>query len=126
MINKFTIILLFIINFATINAQIEIRLTKSENSEIWEQIKEDKIKLSITTDQENEFERITKKYLLKIKEIKNKFKNKKRECGPLQRNRHEKNEEMKRLLLDEQFKIYISWQEPRMYWRKDGKLVRFK
>jgi hypothetical protein len=125
---KFTIILILVmtIRLTTAYAQTEIKLTRSEESEMLEQINEDKIKLSITTAQEPEFERITMKYKLKAKEIKDIYRNKKRESPPLHNNQLKKNEEMKNLLSEEQFKIYISWQEPRIYEKIDGKTVRIK
>ncbi|AWA30548.1 hypothetical protein HYN48_10855 [Flavobacterium magnum] len=88
-------------------AQQEPQLNQKQNSEFIDQLKTDVKKLSLTEEQKAPFLEITRKYAEKAKEINADTSRKKiarlKEIKTLRIN---KDEEMKALLSEEQFKVY--------------------
>ena len=86
---------------------------KDKKEEMIEQLKMAKEQLSLSEKQELSFREITKKYGIKLKEIKNNDSNKQDKMKMLKESRAAKDAEIKLLLTEEQYGKYLQMLEER-------------
>jgi lipopolysaccharide export LptBFGC system permease protein LptF len=113
---SFIITFLFALNSNNIVAQDNIR-----KEEMIEQMKMAKERLSLSDQQEFTFREITKKYGVKLKEIKNSEGSKRDKFKKLKESKDAKDTEMKSFLSEDQYNIYLQMQEERKAQMKDRK-----
>ena len=113
---SFIITFLFALNSTNIVAQ-----DNNRKGEMIEQMKIAKQRLSLSDQQEFTFREITKKYGVKVKEIKNSEGSKREKFKKLKESKDAKDAEMKAFLSTEQYNIYLQMQEERMAQMKDKK-----
>jgi hypothetical protein len=120
---KFSILIILLVVFfsATTNAQTENSMSEDQKEEMLQQMKISKERLALTATQEPTFREITKKYALKMKELKTSNEGKKDKFQKMKAIKNEKNAEMKTLLSDEQYKTYLTLQEERKEKMKERK-----
>ncbi|MEO8236072.1 MAG: hypothetical protein ABI549_11705 [Flavobacterium sp.] len=104
----FLITFIFVLNSNNIVAQ-----DNNRKDEMVEQIKIAKERLSLSEQQEFTFREITKKYVIKLKEIKNSEGSKREKFKKLKESKDEKDAEMKAFLSEEQYNTYLQMQEER-------------
>ena len=115
---KFSLIIAFLlsINSNTINAQ-----ENDKKADVVAEMKIAKEKLALSESQEITFKEITKKYGLKMKAVKDSDEPKRNKFKSMKSIKEDKNAEMKTLLSDEQYKVYIELQEERIAKMKENK-----
>ncbi len=120
---KFSIVIILLALFfsATVKAQTEKSLPEDQKEEMLQQMQINKERLALTATQEPTFKDITKKYALKMKELKASNEGKKDKFQKMKAIKNEKNTEMKTLLSDKQYKTYLTLQEERKEKIKDRK-----
>lgn len=108
--------ILFSINCTLLQAQ-----QNDKKAEMIAEMKVAKEKLALSDTQEITFKEVTKKYGLKMKNVKDSDASKRDKFKNIKSLRDEKNAEMKTLLSEEQYKAYLELQEERMAKMKDRK-----
>jgi hypothetical protein len=103
----------------TMSANIVTAQATDKKAEMKEQMKAAKEKLALTADQEPKFMEISKKYALKMKEIKDGNQGKRDKFKAVKEIQSQKNEEIKMVLSEEQFKTYLQLQEERRAMMKE-------
>lgn len=88
-------------------------LSKEKNEEIANQYKENQARLALTSEQQEPYRTIAKKYAGKMRELRENQADKSQKLEAFKAIIAEKNIEMKALLLPEQYKIYLDIQEER-------------
>ena len=86
-------------------------LTEEQKVQVKEQLEQYFEKLDLSEEQKPTFEEITKKYALQIKTLKTNDKGRFAKYKEFKSIKRSKNKEMKSLLSDEQYKIYIKTQK---------------
>ncbi|MBC7641555.1 MAG: hypothetical protein H7174_04340 [Flavobacterium sp.] len=114
-----TLLTVFAFNYS--NAQEVKPVGADRKTEMMQQMKMDKEKLSLTKEQESQFKAISMKYGEKMKALKNAEGDRKEKFKQLKELRDAKNNEVKALLNPDQFKTYLSIQEERKAARKDNR-----
>ena len=115
---KLLLISVFLFNLHS-NAILAQDINRKE--EIIEQMKMIKERLSLSDQQEFTYREITKKYGVKLKEIKNSEGSKRDKFKKLKESKEAKDAEMKSFLSVEQYNIYLQMQEERKAQMKDRK-----
>lgn len=96
-----------------LNSNAIIAQETDKKEEMIEQLKIAKEQLSLSEKQELSFREITKKYAIKLKEIKNNDSNKQDKMKMLKESRTAKDAEIKLLLTEEQYDKYLQMLEER-------------
>jgi hypothetical protein len=115
------ITLLVVIFSTTTNAQTDNSMSEDQKEEMLQQTKISKERLALTATQEPTFREITKKYALKMKELKTSNEGRKDKFQKMKAIKNEKNAEMKTLLSDEQYKTYLTLQDEKKEKMKERK-----
>jgi lipopolysaccharide export LptBFGC system permease protein LptF len=102
-----------------ISSNVASAQATDKKAEMKEQMKAAKEKLALTAEQEPKFMEISKKYALKMKEVKDGNQNKREKFKAIKEIQSQKNEEIKVVLSEEQFKTYLQMQEERKAMMKE-------
>ena len=102
-------ILLFTSN--PVNAQSNKKLSEEQKQELIENIKEYFSELNLSDQQKEDFKAISEKYAIELKELKNSNESRLSKYKKLKAIQESKNKEMKGILNDEQYKVYLKKQE---------------
>jgi lipopolysaccharide export LptBFGC system permease protein LptF len=109
---KIKLILALAFLFA-ISSNVATAQATDKKAEMKEQMKAAKEKLALTAEQEPKFMEISKKYALKMKELKDGNQDKREKFKSVKEIQSQKNEEIKTVLSEDQFKTYLQMQEER-------------
>ncbi len=115
----FALSLLLMFCFNSIQAQSKPKLSEEQKEAVVAQLKADKERLALTKEQEAPFMEISKKYLLKMKDLKQSDADRKEKFQALKDLQSQKNEEMKKLLNEKQYATYLEIQKERRAKMKD-------
>lgn len=103
----------FLIAFSNSAQAQEKEVSKEKKMELFRQYKENHARLNLTPEQQQPYKAIVKKYVVKMKDIKEKTFDKQLPLDSLKVLTTKKNAEMKALLSDEQYKTYLDIQGER-------------
>ncbi|MBC7605510.1 MAG: hypothetical protein H7199_00935 [Burkholderiales bacterium] len=106
-----TSVLSLIFNAAT--AQEKQKLSDEKKQEMVKQKQENKDLLGLTNEQQIPFRAITKRYAQRIKDLRGSSSDRKQKMDALKDIMSDKNGEMKTLLSEKQYEIYLQLQEER-------------
>lgn len=106
--NSIVVVVLLV---STMSLAQDRELTEEQKVQVKEQLEQYFEKLDLSEEQKPTFEEITKKYALQIKTLKTNDKGRFAKYKEFKSIKRSKNKEMKSLLSDEQYKIYIKTQK---------------
>ena len=109
----FALSLLISLGFNAMQAQSLSNFTDDQKEAVITQLKVDKERLALTPEQEEPFLEISKKYVLKLKDLKDSDEDRKSKFKKLKTIQGQKNEEMKSMLSNQQFITYLEIQSER-------------
>lgn len=99
--------------FNAMQAQSVSNFTDDQKEAVISQLKVDKERLALTPEQEGPFIEISKKYALKLKDLKASDENRKDKFKKLKEIQGQKNEDIKSMLSNQQFITYLEIQSER-------------
>lgn len=99
--------------FNAMQAQSVSNFTDDQKEAVISQLKVDKERLALTPEQEGPFIEISKKYALKLKDLKASDENRKYKFKKLKEIQGQKNEDIKSMLSNQQFITYLEIQSER-------------
>lgn len=99
--------------FITVNAQEKPKFSEEKKQEMVSQMQESQNRLALTNEQQLPFRAITKRYAQKLKDLRGSSLDRQQKMEGLKVLMADKNAEMKTLLSEEQYKIYLQLQEER-------------
>ena len=106
-----SLVLSLIFNAAT--AQEKRKLSDEKKQEMVKQMQENKDLLALTNEQQIPFRAITKRYAQRIKDLRGSLMDRQQKMDALKDIMSDKNGEMKTLLSEKQYEIYLQLQEER-------------
>ena len=106
-----SLVLSLIFNAAT--AQEKRKLSDKKKQEMVKQMQENKDLLALTNEQQIPFRAITKRYAQRIKDLRGSLMDRQQKMDALKDIMSDKNGEMKALLSEKQYEIYLQLQEER-------------
>ena len=106
-----SLVLSLIFNAAT--AQEKRKLSDKKKQEMVKQMQENKDLLALTNEQQIPFRAITKRYAQRIKDLRGSLMDRQQKMDALKDIMSDKNGEMKTLLSEKQYEIYLQLQEER-------------
>ncbi len=95
------------------NAQERPNVSDEKKQEMVDKMKQNRDRIGLTAEQEAPFKEITKRYALKLQGVKGSTMTRFEKLEKFKSLQNEKNEEMKKLLTPDQYKVYIEIQEER-------------